>query len=193
MKEDDPPLSPAPWRNAGSEELHFHSRRTEMEACRSRRWQPPQGSFFRRNRGLAIALIDVVVVMILFFIYLFFLRPLAGQVRLGEYRLSGETYLLAEEILVVVTIRNSSGSRSGSDDPEPRARELEAGGFQEPQPVVTVSSSGQRISDLAPRAGQERSIPLRLAREDLEDEESLEVLVVIGRDQTVLSMKISGD
>ncbi|WP_018525985.1 hypothetical protein [Alkalispirochaeta alkalica] len=186
MNDDERPLSPAPWRKEGSGELHFHSRRTEEEAARCRRWEPPQGSFFRRNRGLAIALIDVVVVVILFFIYLFVLRPLAGQVRLGEYRLSGEIYHLGQEVLAVVTVRKGATSADAPSGAAPQSG-------PHLQPLVTVSAAGQEIVDLAPGPGQERSIPLRLEKNLLKGEELLEILVVIGGDEAVLSLKIPAD
>lgn len=155
-----------PWRDPEGGEIHYHYNRAEREATRERIWTPPTGGFLRRNRGLTIVLVDVIIVVLIFFIYLFFLRPLAGQMRIGEYRATARTFAVEDEVLVMVmvTIRYPV-------DPSQVSRS---------QPVVTVTVGEHSVSDLAPRAGQERTILLRLPVDEVTAETERQLLVSIG-------------
>lgn len=167
-------------RPPAGEELHYHYSREEREAGRKRIWSPPTGSFFRRNRALAIILVDVIIVVLLFFIYLFFLRPLEGQIRIGEYRVSAQSFVLSEEVLITVTFSRPAGT-------------MRRGGEPPTQPIVTVEAAGEVLSDLAPLPEHERSLAFRLPRTAVRDGEELEVTILIGDESETFGVPISFD
>lgn len=173
-------IPPTPWRASSGEELQFHYSREEREATRQRVWTPPTGGFLRRNRALAIILVDVIIVVLLFFIYLFFLRPLEGQVRLGNYRASAQTFFVEEDLLVVVTI--SHQPRLLGDDSQATA-----------QPLVTVRINEVSTVDLAPRPDRERTLVVRLPREDTPEDGVLSVTIQVGSDEGELSVNVHSD
>lgn len=169
--------TPVPRRKPADQELHYHYNREEREASRKVIWTPPQGSFFRRNRALAIILVDVIVVVLLFFIYLFFLRPMAGQIRIDRYRINTQVFALADEILLTVTVTHD---REGDRD-------------QEVQPLLTVSAMGRSVSDLAPLPGRERTIALSLPWSLLPSSSELAASITIGDDRREFSLQVPRD
>jgi biopolymer transport protein ExbD len=173
-------IPPTPWRTASGEELHFHYNREEREATRQRVWTPPTGGFLRRNRALAIVLVDVIIVVLLFFIYLFFIRPMEGQVRLGAYRASAQTFLMEDDLLVVVTV--SHQPRFLRDDSQPAA-----------QPLVTVRVNEASTVDLAPLPDRERTIILRVSRENAPETGMLTVTVQVDSEEGEVSVPVHSD
>ena len=176
MKQDNgiPPVQTRPRRDG---ELHYHYDREEREATRQQIWSPPTGGFFRRNRALTIVLVDVIIVVLLFFIYLFFLQPLAGQTRIGPYRIRTDTFVTREDVLLAVTVFHTG------DDTSPAPF----------QPVVTVRAAGEEVADLTPLPGRERTLALGLPRAAVENGEILAVTVTIGREKRDLQLHVSFD
>ena len=160
-------IPPVTRRRPENEELHFHYDREEREAGKRTIWTPPTGGFFRRNRALAIILVDLIIVVLIFLLYLFFLHPLEGRVRLGDYHVETQSYVLAEEILITVTVTRGADRADGG----------------EVQPVITVRVHGESVSDLAPLPGRERTVALRLPRPEATGTEEVLLTIIIG-DQT---------
>lgn len=156
-----PPVKP---RRSESGELHFHYNREEREASKRNVWTPPTGSFFRRNRALAIILVDVIIVVLIFLIYLFFLHPLQGRVRLGDYRVETQSYMLTDELLITVTVTRGPDRSDGAVV----------------QPVITVRAREESVSDLAPLPGRDRTVALRIPRRDIVGSEEVHLTIIIG-------------
>ena len=64
--------------------------------------EEPRG-IFRRNRSLAITLIDVLVVLLMFGLYLLFFRPEPGVESLGGYRFEGNAFRFDGDLYVTLT------------------------------------------------------------------------------------------
>ncbi len=156
-----------PWRDSADlGEMKFHYQRAEREAMHHRVWEPPTGGFFRRNRALSLVILDVSIVVILFLIYLFFLRPLEGEYRVGDYRFRLEAFVFEEELLLAADVRAPSRA--------------------ERQPVMTFSAAGEVIQDLAPRSGGQRRIGVRLPLAVLSADGTISVTLEIeGESRTV--------
>lgn len=175
MAPDDLPRTPAVKRSDG--ELHFHYNREEREAERTAVWEPPGGGFFRRNRALSIVLIDVIIVVLLFFIYLFFLRPLEGQARFDQYTVRAQSFVVGDQVLVTVTVSHRGG--------RPEAPTT--------QPLVTVASGEQSVSDLAPLPDRERTIPLYVPMPPAHAAGTVPVEVRIGDETAVINLSVKTD
>lgn len=87
----------------GHRDLHFRYSREERLALTDRPKPHPPGGLFRRNRSLAIILLDVLLVLLVFILFQFVFTPGRSAVRVGDYnvRLSGfrfqnEIYLTVE-------------------------------------------------------------------------------------------------
>lgn len=146
MDRDYRDIPVTPWKRAESlEELPYHYNRQEREAQRLSPDAGPSGGFFRRNRALTLIILDVFIVVILFIIYLVFLRPMEGEYRVAGYRFRVETFVVDDDILVAVDLR------------APR----DATG----QPVVVVRVDNREVRDLAPRAGEDRRVVIAVPRE----------------------------
>ena len=175
------PNRPTPWNATGKREVSFHYDRAEREALRHDAWKKPQGGFFRRNKGLTLSIIDVAFVLVLLLVYLIFLRPLAERTRIGGYRIEGEAVLFDGEVLVGVTV----------DDTSPDDRSA----LPQVNRVVTLSALGLEARDLVPASGGRRVVRLRIPEERLPDEveSGLTVTVTIGDETRSLTVEITGE
>ncbi|MFW5737511.1 MAG: hypothetical protein ACOCYX_01250 [Spirochaetota bacterium] len=101
----------------------FHYDRVERLGDRADR-ERPTGGIFKRNKSLLIVLLDIVLVMMMFLLYILFLRPEPGVVQAEGYLLDGEAFAFDEEVFVTVRIEPSAredravpgGSGTGSDE-----------------------------------------------------------------------------
>lgn len=79
----------------------------------------PRGNVFRRNRGLVIVLLDIIIILILFGIYYFFLRPSAGSKTVAGFDFELEAVYFDNDILLAVSIiRTESADSDGPVDLE---------------------------------------------------------------------------
>jgi len=90
---------------SGRGDLGFHYDREERLGDRGQR-EPEQGSIFRRNRSLAITLLDLLLVLIIFALYMVFFRPGSSDalVRLDGYAVDGTAFVFEAEVYVTVTV-----------------------------------------------------------------------------------------
>jgi hypothetical protein len=175
------PEGPTPWKGHESSRPVFHYNREEREATRQRIWEPPIGGFFRRNRGLTLTIIDLVIVLMLFVIVMFVVVPLQSRGRIDGYRLTGEVVHFDDELLVLLTVADTAGE---SRDAIPADN------------VVTLVVAGSEALDLVPEQGGSRTIRLRIPIEDAVSElnrSDLPVTVRIGDDERTLRIPVSGE
>lgn len=175
MSDRTPPRRPekTPWRDSNASDLVFHYDRSEREAMRTRVWTPPSGGFLRRNRSLAILLIDAVIVVGLFLLFLFVILPMQRRVTLAGYQVTVDAIAFAEEIVVrarVVPV--DSADRTD-------------------QPIITVSAAGLETADLAPRGDTTRTVRLNVPRTANEVSDALDVAVAIDGDTHTFSVDLS--
>lgn len=175
------PEGPTPWKGHESARPVFHYNREEREATRQRVWEAPTGGFFRRNRGLTLTIIDLVIVLMLFVIVMFVVVPLQSRGRIDGYRLAGEVVHFDGELLVVLTVKDGSGD---DRDAEPVDN------------VVSLSVAQVEALDLVPEPGGTRTIRLRIPVDDAAAELSrndLPVTVRIGGEERTLRIPVSGE
>jgi hypothetical protein len=175
------PEGPTPWKGHESVKPVFHYDREEREATRQRIWEPPSGGFFRRNRGLTLTIIDLVIVLMLFVIVMFVVVPLQTRARIDGYRLSGEVIHFDGELLVVLTVVDIVG-----EDREGVVVDN----------VVYLTVSEMESLDLVPEPGGSRTIRLRIPVEEAIPELSrndLPVKVRIGSEERTLRIPVSGE
>lgn len=92
-------------RNDG--ELHFHYNRDERLELADRRPKfVTKGSIFRRNRGLTIVLLDILLLLIVFGVWWGFLRTPEDSIVLDGYRFELSALGRGEATLVTLTITN---------------------------------------------------------------------------------------
>ncbi|MFP4509441.1 MAG: hypothetical protein ACLFNQ_04865 [Spirochaetaceae bacterium] len=90
-----------------SGELHFHYNRDERLKRAPRRRKPvTSGSIFRRNRGLTIVLLDVLLLLIVFGIWWGFLRTPEDSAMQDGYRFELSALGRDNTTLVTLTITN---------------------------------------------------------------------------------------
>lgn len=213
---------PTPWREQNERTPVFHYNRAEREALRGdRAGGETGGGFFRRNRSLAITLIDVVFVLILFVIFWFFLRPLADRVEIAGYRVTTEAFLFDGELLVTVRVvapedrsapeaspaaaapATSSPGAAAPGEPVPVAPDAGVRPLTAVPPftttVVSIALGDEQVEDLVPRSGEERVLrlrsPLSAARAAgvVDDEGRVGVTVTIAGETRVVSATVDGD
>jgi len=128
-------------------EYRFHYDREERIRRSGREERVPQtGGIFKRNRSLAIILLDLIIVLIIFVIFGVIFRPdpSTGRAEGCEFTLRAVAY--ADQTLVSVRIRNVEGT------------------LTEPQRIVTVTAgppdkpASTQVKDLIPEKGKERVV-----------------------------------
>lgn len=101
---------------SGRGDLGFHYDREERLGDRGER-EPEQGGIFRRNRSLAITLLDLLLVLIIFALYMIFFRPGASDAlaRLDGYEVDASAFVFEAEVYVTVTVEltDSEAVRDG--------------------------------------------------------------------------------
>lgn len=97
-----------------SGDLHFHSSREERLAGRE---QPEKvnGGVFAGNRSLLIIMLDVLLVLLMFVIYLLFFGPEAG-VRVEGFRIEGSGFAFGEDLYLTVTIEAAEAIPAASGE-----------------------------------------------------------------------------
>lgn len=129
-------------RRGGRETSHpgeqvFHYDREERLAGRE---QPTRvtGGIFRRNRGLLIVMLDIVIVLLMFVLYLFLFRESPDSVTIGPYRAEGTAFEFESSVYVTVTISVADAGEAG---PAPAGEETL---------VVAGFPDGARVTDVVP-------------------------------------------
>lgn len=131
----------------------FRYNRAERESAAPCSGDRATGGFFRRNRSLTLTLIDVSIVLVLFGIYWFFLRPADWQTRIDGFRFRAEATLIEQQVDLRVRV---DGPRGRDDRAVWETR------------VVSVHSAGASQSDLAPEADRHRYLQLSVDLSALE-------------------------
>ncbi|MFW6213960.1 MAG: hypothetical protein ACOC8L_13755 [Spirochaetota bacterium] len=85
----------------GWNEIRYHSSREERTAGREAKH--PRGGFLKRNRSLAIVLIDVAFVFVVFLLFRFLVAGDPASGRLGVTEFSLEAFEFDREVYVTVT------------------------------------------------------------------------------------------
>lgn len=119
----------------------FHYNRAEREAMAGGRKETERGGVFRRNRALLITLLDLAVILIMFVLYIVFIRPNQGTAeidgfafRLHAFEYDARVYVSVE--ITAVDRTNDAGLVSGADSL-----------------VVATFPDGQEVTDVLPAAG----------------------------------------
>ncbi|MFW5742127.1 MAG: hypothetical protein ACOCW3_02790 [Spirochaetota bacterium] len=83
----------------------FHYDREERLGERGQR-EPEQGGIFGRNRSLAITLLDLLLVLIIFTVYMVFFRPGASDAlgQLDGYAIDATAFVFEADVYVTVTV-----------------------------------------------------------------------------------------
>ena len=122
----------------------FHYNREERLGEREQR-TAPEGGIFRRNRGLLIILLDIVIVLIMFMLYLFFLRPDPGILRIDRYQVQANAFRFAQSVYATIEISLSREMASPGAPP--------AGDGSGPGPLGQTSSGAPEGADTLVRVG----------------------------------------
>ncbi|MBU8914113.1 MAG: hypothetical protein KOO61_08835 [Spirochaetales bacterium] len=94
--------------------LHgFHYDRAERLAGKGGEKSPEPKGLFRRNRSLAIILLDVIIIVIIFLLFQFIFTPGKSWTRVGDYRVDLTAFRFESEVYATVTI---SRTRAGEDE-----------------------------------------------------------------------------
>lgn len=172
-------LRPTPWRGAGRSDPTFYYDPAEREQTRTRVWDPPGGSFFRRNKGLTLTIIDVAVVVLLFAIVQFVIGPLQSRGRIDDYRLRADAAQVGETVAIAVTVT------------DPRIDETNSGTGG----VVTIRVGDATVSDLLPSLEPTRTLRLQIPEDDLGDARrgnDVRIEVEIGEERETLRANLNG-
>jgi len=133
----------------------------------------PRKGWLRGNKSLIITLIDVVIVIGVFLLYIFFLKPMADRQILGDYTIRGQAFQYADRVFVSLSI---------VAEDEPRETEDDSSGL-----ITVVTPSGE-ISDLLPAEGRERIIRFD---EEWDGSSDLPLTFRIGEMEGTLSISVS--
>ena len=126
----------------------FHSKRVDPEAAAARSGGDRSvGGFLRRNRSLTLTLIDVSIVIVLFGIYWFVLRPMDWQTRIEGFRFRATATVSERQVDIRVRV----------DAPTAADTQADVG-----TRVVSVHAAGVSRRDLAPEFGRRRDLHLRV-------------------------------
>jgi hypothetical protein len=94
--------------------MGYHYSRRERLSLESAPPSLPAGGFFRRNRHLAIILLDLLVLVILFFALRTFLLGGHDRVRLAGYQVNLRGFPYEEVVLSSVSVKRISVKPSGA-------------------------------------------------------------------------------
>ena len=108
----------------------------------------PVGGFWRRNRSLTLTLIDVAIVLVLFVIYWFVLRPTDWQTQIDGFRFRAVATIAEGQVDIRVRID------------APTAIDTRAGPVTR---VVSIHAADTSRYDLAPGPDRRRYLHLRIA------------------------------
>ena len=98
--------------------LHFHYNREERLAQTGGPTPPEPKGLFRRNRSLAIILLDLLLILLIFVLFQFVFTPGRSAARVGDYDLELSAFRFEDELYVTVEItrsRNREEIPSGDD------------------------------------------------------------------------------
>lgn len=175
-------------RQGGDRETHdpgqagFHYSREERLAERGER-PTEQGGIFVRNRGLLFVLLDIVIVLIMFLLYLFFLRPDPGTVEVGGYRVQGHAFRFDDAIYATVEIWLLENS-------EPDASSAPASGNE--TLVELRFPDGEKVTDVLPSRADFPTTIRHVIETGVEpDEEDVSVEVLLADASDTLRLRVS--
>lgn len=97
---------------------NFHYDRAERLAAGAGEKPPEPKGLFRRNRSLAIILLDVIVIVIMFLLLQFVFTPGKSWTRVGDYRVDLIAFKFESDVyatLEISRVRDGDGRPSGSD------------------------------------------------------------------------------
>lgn len=164
----------APWYGSGdSSEITMHYKRADRERLRTKDPALPKGGFFRRNRSLTLIILDVLIVVMLFFIYLIFLRPMEGETRVGPYTFRIESFVFDDEVVLAVDVSPRRGA--------------------EGQPVISLTVGTHNVADLAPLPDSSRRIPMRLPTSVIDGSGQITLQIEVGDDQRTATHRVSAE
>ncbi len=86
---------------------HFHYSRAERlgyDPATEKKKKPE--SIFKRNRSLAIILVDLAVILLIYFIYIFFLAPDASTARMSSYEFRLRAVQFGDDVLVTLAVES---------------------------------------------------------------------------------------
>ncbi len=66
--------------------------------------EPERGGLFARNRSLLIILLDIVLVLVMFVLYLLFVRPEPALTQMDGFTLGGSAFAFDAEIYLTLTV-----------------------------------------------------------------------------------------
>ncbi len=135
----------------GGEEVREKGPRTAFHYSREERLSMRQGEpnespkrWLRGNRHLIITFIDLVIVLGLLLLYLFFLRPAAARANVGDFRITGRAFAYGQETLVTLTIV----SRERADTAAAETARIATR-------QVQIDAAGETFYELLPAPGEE--------------------------------------
>lgn len=97
---------------------NFHYDRAERLAGKGGEKPPEPKGLFRRNRSLAIILLDLIIILIIFLLFQFIFTPGRSWARVGDYRVELSAFRFESEIYATVEIsrvRTGDEQVAGSD------------------------------------------------------------------------------
>lgn len=114
---------------SGRGDLGFHYDREERMGDRGER-EPSRGGIFQRNRSLAITLLDLLLVLIIFALYMVFFRPGANDAlaRFDGYTVDGSAFVFETDVYVTVTVELSDDGVVRDDGVDREDRVVQGGG-----------------------------------------------------------------
>jgi hypothetical protein len=98
---------------------HFHYSRAERlgyDPATSGKKKPE--SIFKRNRSLAIILLDLAVILLVYVIYLVFLAPDASTARMNSYEFRLRAVQFGDDVLVTLAVQSLSEAGTPSREGE---------------------------------------------------------------------------
>jgi len=94
---------------------HFHYSRAErLGYDPGNEVKKKPESIFKRNRSLAIILIDLAVILLIFVIYILFLAPDASTVRMSSYEFRLRAVQFGDDVLVTLAVESLSDAGTPS-------------------------------------------------------------------------------
>lgn len=168
------PKSPE-TRIPGSDQYHFHySREDRMNLAGDTLGRVDNRSWFRRNRGNVLLIIDILLIIIIFIIFNTLLKPDPSTAESGNHQFQLRAMQFGDEILATVKITALEDLVSGSPGTIEVSLETASGRENSDD----FSPEEWVIRDLLPdRSDRERIIRFRLPGELLDVDRSIPVIV----------------
>lgn len=96
-------------------DYHYHYNREERTALKHQpAREPVSGNIFRRNRSLAIVVLDVMILLLVFGIWWAFMRTPSDSVMVNDYRFELTGGISEGDTYAVLTVRNDGEDRSAA-------------------------------------------------------------------------------